>query len=471
MSKLNPIVKNTGSRFDTVNLAGGQGAAGAKQSPLAQLRRAVLACLLWEDTAYQSGEDGASNIASLIPQCDPMSVAALAVEAREAQKLRHVPLYIASEMLKHEKTRPLVSQILPQICTRPDMLTDFLAIYWKEGKKPIAAQAKKGLNAAFHNFTEYSLAKYDRDSAIKLRDVMFLTRPKPENEIAADLFKKIANRTLATPDTWEVTISASKDKKADWTRLIKENKLGGLAFLRNLRNMKDAGVDHNVIRQGLRELKSGMLLPLNFMAAARYAPEFSEEIQAAMQRAYKDLETLPGKTIFVIDVSGSMGGMNGASLSENSHFTRLDQAAAMALLAINRCENIDVYCTAGGHSHATEKIEYPSMGFRLFEQIQEKEHTLGGGGIFTRQCLDYLNELYTEKPERIIIFSDSQDCDSEARTIPPKPFGNYNYIVDVSSHSHGVNYKGVWTAEISGWSQNFMTYIASYEGLNNQFED
>lgn len=77
-----------------------------------------------------------------------------------------------------------------QIITRADMLTDFLALYWKGGKKPICNQAKKGLAAAFHNFNEYKFAKYDRDAAIKLRDVMFLCRPKPNNDYETKLFKK-----------------------------------------------------------------------------------------------------------------------------------------------------------------------------------------------------------------------------------------------------------------------------------------
>lgn len=54
-----------------------------------------------------------------------------------------------------------VKDLLPRIITRADMLTDFLALYWKERKKPICNQAKKGLAEAFHNFNEYKLAKYD----------------------------------------------------------------------------------------------------------------------------------------------------------------------------------------------------------------------------------------------------------------------------------------------------------------------
>ena len=119
------------------------------------------------------------------------------------QKLRHTPLFLAVQMCKHEGTRSYVKEVLPKIITRADMLTDFLALYWMDGKTPICNAAKKGLAEAFHNFNEYKFAKYDRDTEIKLRDVMFMVRPKPVNQLEAILFKKIADRTLETPETWE----------------------------------------------------------------------------------------------------------------------------------------------------------------------------------------------------------------------------------------------------------------------------
>ena len=50
-------------------------------------------------------------------------------------------------------------------------------------------------------------------------------------------------------------------------------------------------------------------------------------------------------------------------------------------------------------------------------------------------------------------------------------FGTYNYICDVSANTRGVNYRGRWIAEISGWSEHFLTYIAALEGLQNKFEE
>lgn len=469
MSKVNPRVKPKPKMDFEARLAGGAGAYAAVQTDIALLRRAVLANLLWEDVAYMDGAKVADEIKRLIPLCKPEDVAALTVEARKMQKLRHTPLFLASEMCKHEGTKPYVRETLSSIVTRADMLTDFLAIYWKNKKVSLASQAKKGLADAFHNFNEYKLAKYDRDGAIKLRDVMFLCHPKPRNEYETSLFKKVAERKLAVPETWETMLSAGKDKKETWTYLIEEGKIGGLAMLRNIRNMRQAGVDRRVIEKGLKDLKSSMLLPLNFLAAADENPEFKRQIEDAMLESYANLPKLTGKTLFIVDVSGSMY----ASISEKSKYNRLKTAAVMAMLAANQCEDFELVCTAGSDArrvHSSEHIKYASKGFDLIEQILGTYSRLGGGGIFTRQCLEWCYENVGKKFDRIIVFSDSQDCDwPDKRT--PKPYGKYNYICDVSAHTRGVNYKGIWTAEVSGWSEHFLTFIAAVEGLDNLFTE
>lgn len=451
-----------------VRLAGGYGPYAAKQDPEALLRRSVMACLLWEDNFYEDGVSNTENIRKLIPQVDPQVVFDIAVEARTKQKLRHVPLLIAREMARLDTHKHLVGKLLPQIIRRADELAEFLAIYWKERRQPLSKQVKKGLAEAFHNFNEYQFAKYDRDYEIKLRDVMFLVRPKPRSQEEAELFKKIATRTLATPDTWEVALSSGADKKETWERLIKERKLGALAFMRNLRNMEQVKVDPKVIKLGFDTINPQWLLPLNYFAAAQYAPNWTREIEELMLKGFAQAPKLPGYTIFIVDVSGSMR----AGVSSKSKFSRLDAASAMALIASETCERISIYATAGDdlkRLHRTEKLR-PYRGFALCEEIRGALRRLGCGGIFTRQCLEFIKEQERVTPDRIIVFSDSQDCDYPDRRIPkpcriPKPFGTKNYIIDVSSHSRGINYKGLWTAEISGWSEHFLDYIFAYEGL------
>jgi hypothetical protein len=48
---------------------------------------------------------------------------------------------------------------------------------------------------------------------------------------------KLMKGTLESADTWEVEISREGNKKEIWLRLMKENKLGALATVRNLLNM------------------------------------------------------------------------------------------------------------------------------------------------------------------------------------------------------------------------------------------
>lgn len=479
MSKLNSTRKPTTLKANQVTvgeIAGQVTDMAAAQSSIALLRRAVLANLLWENIAYMDGKSVTEQIKSLIPQCDPMAVANLTIEARAIQKLRHTPLFLAVEMCKHDGTRPYVKDVLPKIITRADMLTDFMALYWADGKCPICNAAKKGLAEAFHNFNEYKFAKYDRDAEIKLRDVMFMVRPKPETPLEAELYKKIADRTLETPETWEVLLSLAhtpEEKKAVWTKLITEGKIGGKAMLMNLRNMQDAGVPRPIIEEGLKKLNGTMLLPLDFLKAMRMSNGFDREIEDAMLRTYANLPKLPGKTLFIVDVSGSMGSIT----STGSKFSRLDIACSLAMICANKCEDFELVCTAGSDAELREeqiRIEYPSKGFNLFEEIQNTRRTVGGGGIFTYQCLEKLRKKLGNKIHdyaRIIVFSDSQDIDvsswdSPNRDKKARPFGKYNYICDVSCNTHGIAYNGVWTAEISGWSEHMLDFIEAIENIN-----
>lgn len=146
----------------------------------------------------------------------------------------------------------------------------------------------------------------------------------------------------------------------------------------------------------------------------------------------------------------------------------MDAAAGMCVLAAEMCDRVSIYATAGSdhsYTHKTQLIK-PYRGFGLAEKILEAKDSLGGGGIFTRQCLEYIRSKEKETPDRIVIFSDSQDCDHYNKALPV-PFGRKNYIVDVSNHAHGVNYRGIWTAEISGWSEYFLRFIAGMESQSS----
>src|SRR5215510_7050000 len=214
------VRRPTMARLNVLNLKFGprthEGAPARKISTELQLRRSVLACLLWESQFYEDGVEIAGRIAELVPKVAAEKVAALTVEAREQMKLRHVPLLLVRAMARHKTHRALVSETLARVIQRADELAEFVAIYWKDGKVPLSGQVKKGLAAAFPKFDEYQLAKYDRGGPIKLRDVLFLSHAKPRDEAQAAVWKRLIWGRLTTPDTWEVALSESgKDGGAD----------------------------------------------------------------------------------------------------------------------------------------------------------------------------------------------------------------------------------------------------------------
>src|SRR5580698_2321333 len=236
-----------------------EGAKGKRLTPEMELKRALMSCLLWEDQFYEDGVSIADRIKTLVPQVDPQRVAALAILAREDMKLRHAPLLVVREMARHEKHRVLVADTIARIIQRPDEMTELLAIYWADAlgpmqqrkRQPVSAQIKKGLARALTKFDAYQLAKYDRDGAVRIRDVLFLVHAKPKDADQEMVWKQLVDGELAPPDTWEVSLSSGKDKRATFERLIGQNKLGYLALLRNLRNMENAKVDPKLVEDAI----------------------------------------------------------------------------------------------------------------------------------------------------------------------------------------------------------------------------
>ncbi len=434
MARLNLLNLNFGARTH-------EGAPARNISPELQLRRSVLACLLWESQFYEDGVEIAGRIAELVPKVAAEKVAALAVEGRERMKLRHAPLLLVREMARHKTHRTLVSETLARIVQRADELAEFVTIYWKDGRVPLSGQVKKGLAAAFPKFDEYQLAKYDRGGPINLRDVLFLCHAKPRDQAQADVWKMLVSGSLTTPDTWEVALSSGADKCAAWERLLREQKLGALALLRNLRNMREAGVDESLVLSALGSMSTARVLPFRFLAAARYAPQWEEALEQAMLKCVVETEKLPGKTIVLVDVSGSMT----APLSRRSEMQRTDAAYGLAVLLREIAEKVAVY------SFSDNLVEVPARrGFALRDAIdvsQRHNSTQLGNAV------EKLNGK--EKCDRLIVITDEQAHDKV-----PAPRGK-GYLINVASYKNGVGY-GKWM-HIDGWSEAVIEYIRALE--------
>lgn len=460
---------------------GGFGSTGS--TPEAALRRLVGANLLWENQYYKDGESTARDLYDAASKVDPDVVARLAREAASDWKLRHVPLYLTAALASRgvafgrAATLPYPTRsLVPAAVTRADSMPELLAIYAKlndldvgklKGKIPMGL--KRGLADTFGRFDEYQLAKYDRAQAIRLRDVLFLTHPKPRDDEQAALWKRLVVGKMATPDTWEVGLSGGKGKKETWERLLRERKLGDLAFLRNLRNMEQAGVDRALIDDALANKKFARTLPFQFLAAAQYAPSFERGLDAAMMRAVAQEPRLAGSTLIVVDVSGSMHGTMGGE----SKLDRLDAAAGLAILLAGQSERPTIYATAGTDGvcvHKTARIPDRS-GMALRDAIRASINQLGGGGIFFTQALQYIRAQPSGETvyDRVVVITDEQDTDKDSERAPDRAprLGQHNYVFNVGAYDVGLKTKSYWDV-VTGFSEAAVRYCAFAEAAPQQ---
>lgn len=407
-----------------------------------QLLRLTMAHMLWEKQFYVDGADSAKMLLDLTQKVDPAFVAAVAKQARDKFKLRHVPLLLARGLAKR---KALKAEDLAEIIQRPDETAEFLKMYWKEGKTPISNQVKKGLGQALLKFNEYQLAKWDKNSSeISLRDVMFLTHPKPQTPEQEALFKKLANQELATPDTWETELSAGKDKKETFERLMAEGKLGALAFLRNLRNMLQAGVSESLIRAHAQRVKLDRVLPFRFIAAARIVPQLSDMLEQMMFDCLKTHDKLNGKTVLLVDCSGSMFG---TKVSEKSDIDRFDAAAALAVLCREICEEVEIF----GFATSTVRVNNKLRGFALVEAIRQST----SGGTDFAQAIQHANRTVPNFDRCIMI------TDEQSSSAPGSIKSDKNYLLNVGSYQNGINHYDWLT--ITGFSEAVLDYIQMYE--------
>ena len=427
----------------------------SKLTALQHLQRAVLSCFLWEDTFYESGKEIGSRILNLCNEVNPEDLALLAVKARHDYKLRHAPLLLLLGLDANLNSR-LVGDTVKAVIDRPDEMGELISLYWKlhgKRKSSLTHQMKLGIARRFRRFDQYQLSKWRRNSdAIKLRDVMFLTHPKPLDEEQAALFKALIEDKLETANTWETGLSAAgskektagevkEDKKDVFERLLTSNKMGALALLRNLRKMTEVGVDKSLIETALRKANWTKVLPMRFITAARHAVGFEPILDEQFGRLVNaEGNAFDGTTVLLVDVSGSM---SWDRMSGRSELTRMDAACALSA------------CVGGNRkvfsfSNQVKEVP-PRQGMSLIDAIQNSQ-THGGTQLGAAVHTIMERVAY----DRLIVITDEQAHDRV-----PQPTHGRNYMINVGSYRNGVGY-GKWT-HIDGFSEATIKFIQTLE--------
>ena len=413
-----------------------------------ELYSTVVTCVV-DDSYYESNADRINRIKNLISKCRPEFVAKLAVYARTEMNLRSVPVILVVELARLYSGNEVVKRAVSGIVRRADEITEVLAYYQvangREGTKKLnrlSKQVQKGLIESFNQFDEYQFAKYNRETAVSLRDALFLVHPKAKDEAQQAIFDRIVSGSLATPYTWETELSelgkmsfGNEKVRAmavseKWEELLASGKLGYMAILRNLRNivMKSSSVALDIALDVLTDknrIRRSKQMPFRYLSAfleinklTKESSMFEEEkakikrtLSALEQALVASCDNIPvcgGKTVILSDNSGSMYGDRGGKslVSAMSDRKSADIANLFAVLYWNRCK--DTYVGLFGDRLVDAGLDRSVNVFENFNIINRAAKKCGPSterGIF-----DYMESLIKSKKivDRIVIFSDCQ---------------------------------------------------------------
>ncbi|RLJ04422.1 MAG: TROVE domain-containing protein [Candidatus Aenigmatarchaeota archaeon] len=458
-----------------------EGAKAYKMNDKSRLYTRTASCFFGEPKFYGNQDNELIKDAHAVAKKDPEFVLKLAAYARNKLNLRTVSIVLLTEASLINECKPFVREYTPLIVKRADELAEAVAYLEHkvgdlgdqrdEGSMPSAL--KRGLADAFHNFDEYQLAKYDRDNAkVKLRDVMRLTHPKPKDEAQSALFKKVVDRSLETPSTWETIVSGKGSTPEAWKKAMRV--MPYMATLRNLRNLLKQGFDITGALNRISDpenVRKSKQLPFRFFSAYRQiegmdsnaqASETLDALEEAMDVSVENLPKLPGTTAIFIDSSGSMT----SSLSSRSSLSYADAAIMLGVIAHRVCEKSLVYMF-------DSELRSVNLSKRsgVLSNVRKLSDMVHGGATYGHLCFEELIKK-NKVVDRIILLSDMQ-CYTDGMwgsEIAPA-YREYKKQVAPECQLYSVDLSGYGTLQvpeqntalIAGFSEKFLNFVKLWE--------
>lgn len=377
----------TVNKTKTVNRAGGK---AYKKSTKLELASILLTSFV-QDQFYRTKEETMEQLCDAVDRLKPserMFAGQAGVYARNEWGMRSITHVLASHIGKNVKGVEWTRPFFYNVARRVDDMTEVVALYLSKYGKPLPNSMKDGFAKAFDKFDAYQLAKYrGKGKDVSLVDVVNLVRPKP-TEKNKEALKQLIDGNLRSSGTWEseqtragkeATSDADKaEKKAEnWQKLVAERKIGYFALLRNLRNIATQASDE-VLEEALFMLrdpgliKKSLVLPFRYWTAmeemgsrrstglsSTQYDKITASLNDAMELALDNVPTLPGKTVVVLDESGSMSRSRGGTppIRHGAIFTatilRKNPGAELILFAGTarkvRLKKIDSLATMANH--------------------------------------------------------------------------------------------------------------------------
>lgn len=364
--------------FNTGRVQNRSGGLAFKQNPKTELAGLIFTSFA-KDQFYEQFDQSHSRLRDLIIECGPVYAAKCAVIARKTFGLRSISHLVAAEVSRLQKMEPGHNWqgFYEDVIVRPDDMEEILCL--TKGKMTHAM--RRAFKKKIESYDDYRLGKYAKFNKIRpvnLNDIVRLTHAKVPGLI---------HRTIPIPETWE-TMGNSLET---WKHLVESNKLPYLAMLRNLRNIEQAG-DLELIGEVAKRIAEpervakSKIFPFQFLKAFGNTSAFRSAISCACDLALKNMPKFDGKTVVLLDVSGSM-----------SQY-KIQTTAAMFAFAIRSDQKqilqFDTKCRPMQNVSENIVDEVIRMNF-------------SGGGTDFRCAFNYMRD-HQIKCDRIVILTDNE---------------------------------------------------------------
>jgi hypothetical protein len=372
---------------------------------------------------------------------------------------------------------PTTRSVVASALSRADEPAEMLAYWHQTHGRRLPQPVKRGVaDAVGRLYTERAALKYDGQSrAYRMGDVVDLVHPDPTDDAQSALFKLLLDRRheregiavdaarlpivaaraeleampiddrralLDAADvgdrfrragvTWEWLsgwLNGPMDAKA-WEAVIPS--MGYMALLRNLRNFDDAGIgaasrDAVVARlTDPDEVRRSRQLPLRFFSAWKSLAtlHWGPSLERALELSLTNVPALPGKTLVLVDVSGSMA----SAMSNGSAAQRWELAALFGAAIATRAAQADVV--------AFQSIATPvklKKGHSVLRAIETFKPLVGGGTDTFRA----LRQTF-KGHDRVVILTDEQAfLDARSGAVPAEEITAPIYTFNLAGYRAG----------------------------------
>lgn len=421
-----------------------EGAPGYSRDHKSELFLLAVANMVGEQTFYETADQRDNRYTQLVRHnatTDPEWTSQFLRWLRNDANLRSAAiagaLEAASAMLDANITGS--RQVIANVLQRADEPGEALAYWTSRYGRRLPKPVKRGVaDAVARLYTERSLLKYDTASrGFRFGDVIDLVHPTASTPQQGDLYRHALDRRhqrdnpipdsltmlrsnadlRATSDpaalldaerlraagmTWEdaLSLAGPKVNKARlWEAIIPS--MGLMALARNLRNFDQAGVSDEVAAQVAArfadpaQVAKSRMFPFRWLAAYRNAPSlrWGHALDKALTASLANVPALPGRTLILTDVSGSMSDR----MSDRSELNRADAAGVFAAGLALRAESP----TLVWFNNSSGRVEVPRGGslLKLVEAIPRP-----GGGTYTAAAA----QRWYAGHDRVVIVTDEQ---------------------------------------------------------------